>query len=159
MIQHYWEVMSASRQYWPILNLEEGRRQLQSCWQWRSVRSPKRATTYHPQCIFQVEQPSPSPNLRFIITARGLRPRHIFLVSVVLALNRIDIVARIAILVMLGSKTGRRTVARTPLGRHVPSPLRLHVPCLNLSVSNLMDIDYVSSFKVSVQRNSISGAS
>ena len=45
-----------------------------------------------------------------------------------MALNRVNIVAVNAILVLHVGKTGRRTVGRTPLGLHVPSPLGLHVP-------------------------------
>ena len=51
-----------------------------------------------------------------------------FVVSFVMALNRVNIVAVNAILVLHVGKTGRRTVGRTPLGLHVPSPLGLHVP-------------------------------
>ena len=50
-----------------------------------------------------------------------------FVVSFVMALNRVNIVAVNAILVLHVGKTGRRTVGRTPLGLHVPSPLGLHV--------------------------------
>ena len=49
-----------------------------------------------------------------------------FVVSFVLALNRVNIVAVNAILVLHVGKTGRRTVGRTPLGLHVPSPSGLH---------------------------------
>ena len=45
----------------------------------------------------------------------------------VMALNRVNIVAVNAILVLHVGKTGRRTVGRTPLGLHVPSPLGHHV--------------------------------
>ena len=45
-----------------------------------------------------------------------------------MALNRVNIVAVNAILVLHVGKTGRRTVGRTPLGLHVPSPLGFHVP-------------------------------
>ena len=50
-----------------------------------------------------------------------------FVVSFVMALNRVNIVAVNAILVLHVGKTGRRTVGRTPLGLNVPSPLGLHV--------------------------------
>ena len=49
-----------------------------------------------------------------------------FVVSFVMALNRVNIVAVNAILVLHVGKTGRRTVGRTPLGLHVPSPLGFH---------------------------------
>ena len=43
-----------------------------------------------------------------------------------MALNSVNIVAVNAILVLHVGKTGRRTVGRTPLGLHVPSPLGFH---------------------------------
>ena len=45
----------------------------------------------------------------------------------VVALNRVNIVAVNTILVLYVGNPGRRTVGRTPLGLHVPSPVGLHV--------------------------------
>ena len=47
-----------------------------------------------------------------------------------MVLNRVNIIAVNAKLVLHVGKTGRRTVGRTPLGLHVPWPLGLHVPRL-----------------------------
>ena len=47
-----------------------------------------------------------------------------------MALNRVNILAVNATLVLHVGKTGRWTVGLPPLGLHVPSPLGLHVPGL-----------------------------
>ena len=50
------------------------------------------------------------------------------MVSLVVALNKVNIVAINAIVVLHVGKAGQPIVGRTPLGRIFPSPSEFHVP-------------------------------